>query len=230
MATLWISASDTIDPTGPYTESAVQYACFILYKLSGEKYNGLQTTTEVYTADTSMSTLTQPAVVGGAMYNFPRSASEGNRELRLRHTPVRSIQSINYLGRTLDPSEFSLRNNSYVVQKNSMPWILNPVTELEVTYTHGTPPPAAGRRAAIRLANELILWDKGSGNCALPERISSVSKQGVSYTVMDPQEFISNGKVGIYEIDLFLAAANPTKAKKRPRVFLANGPRAERIN
>jgi hypothetical protein len=229
MATLWISTADTIDPTGPYTESAVQFACFVLYKLTGEKYNGIQTTTEVYTADNLMSNLTQPVVVGGNMYNFPRSA-DGHRELRLRHTPIRSIQSITYLGRTLDPSEYSLRNNSYVVQKNSLPWVLNPVTELEVTYTYGTPPPAAGRRAAIRLANELILWDKGSGNCALPERISSVSRQGVSYTVMDPQEFISNGKVGIYEIDLFLAAANPTKAKKRPKVFLANGPRAERVN
>jgi hypothetical protein len=70
----------------------------------------------------------------------------------------------------------------------------------------------------------------GSAACALPERISSVARQGVSYTVMDPQEFISNGKVGIYEIDLFLAAVNPNKAKKRPRIFLAGGPRTERVN
>lgn len=229
MATLWISAADTIDPTGPYTESAVQYACFLLYKLSGEKYNGIQTTTEVYTYDGIMSNLTQPAVVAGSMYNFPRT-SEGQRELRLRHQPVRSIQSISYLGRTLDPSEYSLRNNAYVVRKNSLLWVLSPVLELEVSYTYGTPPPAAGRRAAIRLANELILWDKGSGACSLPERISSVARQGVSYTMMDPQEFISNGKVGIYEIDLFLAAVNPTKAKKRPKVFLPGATRSERIN
>lgn len=229
MATLWISAADTIDPTGPYTESAVQFACNTLFKLSGEKYPGIQTVTEVYTSDSILSNLTQPSVVGGAMYNFPRTA-EGNRELRLRHTPIRSVQSITYLGQTLDPSDYSLRNNSYVVRKNSQPWVLSPIHELEVTYTYGTPPPAAGRRAAIRLANELILWDKGSGNCALPERISSVSRQGVSYTIMDPQEFISNGKVGIYEIDLFLASVNPDKAKKRPKVFLSSGPRAERVN
>jgi hypothetical protein len=47
---------------------------------------------------------------------------------------------------------------------------------------------------------------------------------------MDPQEFIANGKVGIYEIDLFLAAVNPTKAKKRPKVFLPGATRAERVN
>lgn len=229
MATLWISAADTIDPTGPYTESAVQYASFVLYKLTAEKYTGIRSTTEVYSSETSVSTATTPSLISGNMYNLPRF-SEGQRNLRLRHTPVRSVESITYQGRVLDPSEYTLRNNSYLVRRNALPWVLDNVNELEITYSHGTPPPAAGRRAAIRLANELILWDKGSGNCALPQRIQSVARQGVSYTLMDPQEFIANGKVGIYEIDLFLAAVNPSKAKKRPKVFLAGVPRGERIN
>jgi hypothetical protein len=229
MATLWISAADTCDPTGPYTESAVHFASIILYKLSGEKYTGVQTVTEVYTSDIATSNLTSPYVISGSMYNLPRF-SEGQRNLRLRHTPVRSIDSVTHLGRELTPSEFSLRNNSYLVRQHALPWVLDPVNELSVTYTYGTPPPAAGKRAAIRLANELILSDMSDPSCALPERISSVARQGVSYTVMDPQEFISNGKVGIYEIDLFLAAVNPYKAKKRPKVFLPGAVRAERVN
>lgn len=229
MATLWISAADTIDPTGPYTESAVQFASFILFKLSGEKYTGIQTVTEVYTSPVVTSSLTTPALIAGSMYNLPR-LTDGQRELRLRNTPVRSVKSVTFLGRDLDPSEFSLRNSSYLVRRNALPWILDPMHELSVTYTYGTPPPAAGKRAAIRLANELILSDKGSAACALPERIQSVARQGVSYTIMDPQEFISNGKVGIYEIDLFLAAVNPYKAKKRPKVFLPGATRVERVN
>lgn len=229
MATLWISAADTIDPTGPYTESAVHFASFVLYKLSGEKYTGIQTVTEVYTSPVVTSNLTTPSVISGNMYNLPRF-SEGQRNLRLRNTPVRAVNSVIHLGRELDPSEFSLRNNSYLVRQNALPWVLDPVNELSVTYTYGTPPPAAGKRAAIRLANELILSDRGSAACVLPERISSVNRQGVSYTIMDPQEFISNGKVGIYEIDLFLAAVNPYKAKKRPKVFLPGATRAERVN
>jgi hypothetical protein len=229
MATLWISAADTIDPTGPYTESAVQFASFVLYKLSAEKYNGIQTITEVYNSDTFSPSTTTPALIAGNMYNIPKF-TDGYRELRLRNTPVRSVSSITYMGRELDPSEYSLRNSSYLVRPQSIPWIVNPYADISVTYSFGTPPPSAGKRAAIRLANELILADKGSPNCSLPERISSVSRQGVSYTVMDPQEFINNGKVGIYEIDLFLASVNPQKAKKRPKVFVASGPRAERIN
>lgn len=229
MATLWISAADTIDPTGPYTDSAVHFASEILYKLSGEKYTGIQTVTEVYTSQAVLSNVTNPSLIGGQMYNLPK-LSEGQRNLRLRNTPVRAVNSVIHLGRELDPSEYSLRNNSYLVRQHALPWVLDPVHELTITYTYGTPPPAAGKRAAIRLANELILSDRGSAACALPERISNVSRQGVSYTMLDPQEFISNGKVGIYEIDLFLAAVNPSKAKKRPKVFLPGATRAERVN
>lgn len=228
MAKLWISASDTIDPTGPYTASAIEYASFILYKLSGEKYTGISTTTEAYTSENYTSITSSPALISGKMYNLPR-LNDGFRNLRLRHQPVQSIQSIEYMGQVMDPSEYSLRNNAYVVRNQSLPWLLDPINELTVTYTYGTMPPAAGKRAAIRLANELILFEMGSNLCALPERISSVNRQGVSYTVMDPQEFISNGKVGIYEIDLFLAAVNPHKAKKRPKVFSVDRPRGERI-
>lgn len=229
MATLWISAADTIDPTGPYTTSAVEFASLILFKLSGEKYSGIQTITEVYTSEASMANASTPYLVNGNVYNLPRYI-EGHRNLRLHNTPVRSIESVTYMGSVLDPSEYSLRNNSYLVRPNSIPWVIDPIHELSVTYSFGTPPPAAGKRAAIRLANELILSDKGSAACALPERIQSVSRQGVSYTIMDPQEFIANGKVGIYEIDLFLAAVNPSKAKKRPKVFLPGTTRAERVN
>jgi len=229
MATLWISASDTIDPTGPYTESAVQFASFVLYKLSGEKYTGIQTVTEVYTSDLATSNITNPSLISGNMYNVPK-LTEGQRNLRLRNTPVRSIVSLSYQGRELDPTEFSLRNNSYLVRQNSLPWVLDNVNELSVTYTYGAPAPLAGKRAAIRLANELILQEMGDAQCALPERVQSVARQGISFTVLDPQEFISNGKVGIYEIDLFLASVNPSKAKKRPKVFLAGGPRSERVN
>jgi hypothetical protein len=229
MTTLWISASETIDPAGPYTQSAVEFASLILFKFSGEKYTGIHSTTEVYTSDTNTSVATNPALINGNMYNLPRSV-DGLRNLRLRHSPVRSIESVTYMGQILSPSEYSLRNNAYLVRKQSLPWVLDSINELSISYTYGTPPPSAGRRAALRLANEFILADMGSTECALPERISSVSRQGVTLSILDPTEFMNNGKVGIYEVDLFLAAVNPHKAKKRPKVFSVDRPRGERVN
>lgn len=228
MPILWIKPEDTIDPTGPYTQSAIEMASFILYKLTAEKYTGPQTVTEVYNLDYFSQMSIKPTIIGGGMYNIPDNSS-GMRNLRLRHQPVISIASITSFGIPMDPSSYTLRNNAYVVRHNSLPWIIDNIDGIEVTYTHGVNPPSVGRRAAIRFANELILSDMGSSNCALPERISSVSRQGVSYTIMDPQEFISNGKIGIYEVDLFLAATNPNKAKKRPKVFSVDQPRGERI-
>lgn len=229
MATLWIRVEDTFDPTSPFAESAVYYASLILYKLSGEKYPGISTVTEVYTTQTSDLSQHSSGLIQGEIHYLPK-LTNGSRNLRLKNTPVRSVASVTYMGRVLEPSEYSLRNGSYLVRANGLPWVLNATEELSVTYTFGTAPPAAGKRAAIRLANELILSDKGSPNCALPERITSVSRQGINYTVMDPQEFISNGKVGIYEVDLFLAAVNPSKAKKRAKIFVPSSVRAERVN
>jgi len=228
MTNLWISASETIDPAGPYSQSAVEFASLILFKLSAEKYTGIHTTTEVYSSDAGLSVAVTPALVGGNIYNLPRSY-DGVRNLRLRHSPVRSIQSVEYMGALLDPSEYSLRNNAYIVRKQSLPWVLDSLTELSITYTYGTPPPSAGKRAALRLANEFILADMGSPECALPERVSSVSRQGVQVN-FDTSDFLQNGKVGIYEVDLFLAAVNPNKAKKRPKVFSVDRPRGERVN
>lgn len=229
MAKLWLTASDTIDPGGVYTQSAIETASEILFKLSGEKYPGISTVTDCYTSEVYTSVTTTPVLIAGNVYNIP-NLDAGVRNLRLRHSPVNSIQEVRFDGILLDSSEYELRNKAYIVKKNKTPWIMDSVHDLCVTYSYGTPPPSAGKKAAIRLANELILADKGSSQCALPERITSVSRQGVSYTVLDPQSFLENGRVGIYEVDLFLSAFNPSKAKKKARVFSVDRPRGERIN
>ena len=59
--------------------------------------------------------------------------------------------------------------------------------------------------------------------------MTSISRQGVSYTVLDSQDFIDELRTGIYAIDLFLKTANPDKARARSRVFSPDMPRARRI-
>ena len=102
-------------------------------------------------------------------------------------------------------------------------------SQVEVTYTYGTPPPTAGRAAARVLATELVKLYEDDDTCALPQRVTSISRQGVSYTLLDNQDFIDELKTGIYAIDLFLKTANPDKARARARVFSPDQPRARRI-
>ena len=86
-----------------------------------------------------------------------------------------------------------------------------------------------GRAAARLFAVELVKYYEGDETCALPQRVTSVNRQGVSYTILDQQSFIDDGKTGLYTIDLFLKTANPDKARARARVFSPDTPRARRI-
>ena len=208
MAKLWLSPEDTISPSGAQTESAVYTASETLYKLTGEKYPGVSTSTDAITSV---------------------SPSMRIRELPLRQKPIHTVHSVEMGGVLLDAEDFSLRNNAYLVRQGGTPWTLSESSEILVTYTHGSWPPRAGREAAIRLANELILWYAGDSRCALPERITSVARQGVSYTILDPQDFIKQGRTGIYAVDSFISAVNPDGQRKKPAVFNPHI-RVERIN
>lgn len=231
MAVLWISANDTMDPTGPFTDWAVRTASWILYKLTAEKYSGIQVTTDAYSLDSVGTLQYHPEVINGEMYNLPAGlSSTSNTMLRLRRKPVLSVSEV-YSGTRLVPfAEYELRNNAFIVRKDKMPWITSPLEELVVTYTHGSPPPIAGRRAAIRLANELIMAETGDSMCALPDSVTSISRQGISYTLLDPQVYIEKGRTGVYEIDMFIYAANPRGALKKPGVYLAGRSNGEKIN
>lgn len=208
MAKLWLSPEDTISPSGPQTDVAIHTASETLYKLTGEKYPGVSTSTDAITS-------------------VPPNLRI--RELPLRQKPILMVHSVEIDGELLDSAAFSLRNNAYLVQKGGTPWSLNQSSEILVTYTHGSNPPRSGKEAAIRLANELILWYAGDSRCALPERITSVARQGISYTILDPQDFIKQGRTGIYAVDSFIAAVNPDGQRKKPAVFSPHI-RVERIN
>jgi hypothetical protein len=60
--------------------------------------------------------------------------------------------------------------------------------------------------------------------------VTSVSRQGVSYTILDNQEFIDELRTGLYEIDLFLKVTNPDNARRKSKVFSVDNPRARRYS
>lgn len=97
-------------------------------------------------------------------------------------------------------------------------------SKVEVDYSYGTEePPQLARRAIEVLAHEIQLSDSGDENeaavCRIPERVSSVNRQGMSWTMIDPQEFLSDGRTGIYEVDVAIRSLNPGRARARARVF-----------
>jgi hypothetical protein len=85
-----------------------------------------------------------------------------------------------------------------------------------------------GKMAARTLALEFAKLWAGDDDCALPQRISTVSRQGVSYTLLDNQDFIDEMRTGIYAVDLFLKSTNPDKARAKSKVFSVDVPRGRR--
>lgn len=227
MAKRWIEPEDTIDPSGPYTDLAVDAATWLLYKLTGEKYPGRNTITECYSHESYNGFTITPAVVQGQFLN---TISGGTRKLYLRQTPALKINSVSINGIVLDPTKYQLRNNAYIVQTNLLEWNISPISEVCVNYDWGLKPPAMGKLACTLLANELIKSYTMPSQCKLPERVTSVSRQQVSFSILDPHTFLNEGKLGIYLVDAFIATSNPSRARKQPRVISPDRPRGERIN
>ena len=101
-------------------------------------------------------------------------------------------------------------------------------SNIEVTYAYGTEPPTAGKNADRIRATELVKLYENDDSCALPQRVTSISRQGVSYTLLDNQDFIDELRTGLYAVDLFLKTTNPDRARNRARVFSPDQPRARR--
>lgn len=242
MSNLWV----TPDELGaPYADSEFAYeacksASGLLWSMSGRKYSGITTVTERYVCQNRIfrygaSTNTYQAVLlDGAIFNIPADEFEGGvtdglspeSRIRLRGRPVTKIHSIRRRdGVVLDPSAYYLVDHSTVQAATGIPWT---PCNLEITYSYGTYAPTMGRMAARTLATEFVKLFEGSDDCALPQRVTSIARQGVSYTLLDSQDFIEEMRTGIYMVDLFLKSTNPDKARAKARVFSPDVPRGRR--
>lgn len=241
---LWIQADELGDYSyTEYSEEAVQVASNLLWAMSGRKYTGVTTVTERYTCTLRNNRMgpsdrTNSAVLfGGDVYNIPSGDYDEYSELvadglspdariKLRGRPVTKVHTLrNKTGTILDPSSYYLVDHSTLHIRAGTPWT---PCNVEITYSYGIPVPVAGKMAARKLAIEFARLWSGDEMCELPQRVTSVSRQGVSYTIIDNQEFIDELRTGLYEIDLFLKTVNPDNARRKAKVFSVDTPRARR--
>jgi len=241
---LWIQPEELGDfGYTEFSEEAARVASYLLWAMSGRKYTGETIVTERYTCTLRNNRMgpsrktTSPVLFGGDVYNIPSGDYDEYSELtadgmspdsriKLRGRPVTKIHSIrNRTGKVLDPSSYYLVDHSTIQIKAGTPWT---PCNTEITYSYGTPVPLAGKMAARTLAMEFAkLWG-GDDDCSLPQRVTSVARQGISYTILDNQEFIDELRTGLYAIDLFLKTTNPDNARRKSKVFSPDQPRARR--
>jgi hypothetical protein len=226
-----------------FADEACKVASYLLWAMSGRKFSGVTTVTERYTCvlrNNRMGPSTKtnsPILFGGDVYNIPTDDYDEYSELvtdgmspdariKLRGRPISKIHSIrNKHGAIINPSQYYLVDHSTIHITAGTPWT---PCNTEVTYEYGAAVPMAGKMAARTLAMEFAKLWAGDDDCQLPQRITSVSRQGVSFTILDNQEFIEELRTGLFAVDLFLKTTNPDNARRKSKVFSPDAPRARR--
>lgn len=233
MAGLWITPDDFDDETlrdSQYAVEACETASYLLWAMSGRKFSGLTKTRELYEFNTpSLGFIADRVTIGDlqqAFLGLPTVTRDYHKRIQLRGTPLRQIGLIKRVS-----NGSVLANNEYYVTDHRVLNFRSEISDiLEITYSYGTPPPAAGRMAARALAIEFAkLWGGRADECELPDRVTQVTRQQVSWTILDNQDFIADLRTGVYSVDLFLKTANPGGARQRAKVFSPDIPRGRRV-
>jgi hypothetical protein len=184
---------------------AVEDASLILYYLTGRQFNG-----------TGQTTITPPTYCDAC----------GPYRINLGLWPVTDIIAIREDGVDQDVTDYHIDVFQYLVKDNgeAFPrwgnWYAasGDVDDddasrggfvFEVTVEHGIPAPRLLKRATRALACSLYA-DSIGGECELPSRVTSLSRNGMSMEIQDFNELLQNGGVGIYEVDLAVRVFNPS--------------------
>lgn len=141
---------------------------------------------------------------------------------------VNSVEAVYVDGVQLATGAYELYDQSNLVRVDGGGWTccqllsVNP-DALAVVATTGTAVPEMGKLAVIEMTCQIGAI--GTPGCKLPQRVQTISRQGMTWTVVDPQDFLSEGRTGLYFGDLFLAAVNPGKLRAPVRVMSPDTPR-----
>lgn len=151
--------------------------------------------------------------------------------------PVAFIDEVMIDGVVLDPSAYRLDNHrgiAVLVRIDGLCWPdcqdmaadNDEVGAFAITYQRGIPVPRAGQIAAGELAGEFAKACQGA-ECALPQQLSSLSRNGVEVQVVDPASLLADGLTGVANVDLWVRAVNPYRRASRARVLSPDlaGPR-----
>lgn len=248
----WAVAADAQDcpPCANLTDEQLApwltVASELLYRLSGRQFSGQCTTTvrpcarsdsfNVLSASYWWGTWNYNSAWGMCSCNRPRECGCTRlSEITLGGYPVIEIVEVLQDGAVVDPSFYRVDDYRYLVGvegNDGTTWAAPCCQDLaldttsdntfSVEFIYGTAPPEAGKRAAAEWACQMALSCTGSSECRLPQRVQSITRQGVSMVMLDPMAFLEAGRTGLYLVDSFIAAYNGSGIKARAQVLSPN--------
>lgn len=225
----WATSADVCGPCTAETsdlDTWMSVASDLLYELSGQRYPGLCEDVarpcvqcpagdgpRFYGGTTELWSSASTAMFGSCGCGGDRCGCTTLSELWLTGWPLVSVEQVTIDGVVLDSSAYEINDWSRLVRVDGESW---PACsdDFVIEFTYGVAPPAAGAAAAASLGCQLALACSGGDGCRLPQRVQSITRQGVSMVLLDPFTFFDDGRTGLYDVDLFLAAYGPTSKKR----------------
>lgn len=141
-------------------------------------------------------------------------------------SPVCSVEEVLIDGVIIDPATYRVDDFRKLVRVGDECWprcnnLTLPDSEegtWSVTLTYGKPIPEIVRLAAAEFAGELIKGCMG-GPCKLPQRLSTITRQGVTVSFLDSFDMLQGGLTGLYLVDLAIKTFNPSRLTRRPAIW-----------
>lgn len=176
-----------------------------------------------------------PALVGGEWFNIWCGAcgiskctcGENDSRALVLPGPVHSVTEVIVDGSVLDPSAYRLRKGTlWRTDGQGWPDCNDPVADplapnspaWTITYKRGYEVPQGGQIAAYTLACELSMALCGDSGCSLPQRVQSITREGVTMSILDGFEGLEEGKTGIWDIDAWITSVTMDRPSP-PRVY-----------
>lgn len=95
---------------------------------------------------------------------------------------------------------------------------------LRATYRFADTITPGARRAALAYAHEFFLLAIGDDECHLPQRITSIDREGLGIQLLTPADVLDKGRTGIQAVDDWLSKANPKQTLRPSQVFTPDAP------
>lgn len=128
--------------------------------------------------------------------------------------PIVSVERVVIDGVELPAESYRLDGRHRVVRTDGASWpsrqdenaTIDEPGSWGLEVVAGAPVPTGGRIAAASLACELALAACNDKNCRLPQRIQSITRQGVAMTMLDDFDGLQKGRTGVWLIDSWVAS------------------------
>jgi hypothetical protein len=216
-------------------DTPAQIASDILYRLSGHQYPGIcEATVRPCSSNTSCFTpnfypsRAWHSELDGHWYAARDCSCRPLSKIRLAGYPVREILEVSIDGEIIDPADYRLDQNRYLVRLNGGRWPACQRLDLDegigtwfVHYSYGLEPPLGAAGAAAQLACAIAKACIPGEDCELPVGTVRYTRQGISVETQSLGLWLVGAmKTGMPLVDMYLSVWGQIPGRRRTALMV----------